>query len=209
MLSETEIDVSIVGEIADDNKYVESQTPSGSGNLTLTSTLTLNTARLVVLTCASDERSRTFTINGLNRYGVAVSESIPGNNGTTSFSVLNYLSITSISVDAATAGAIEFGSAVIIESAWVPLQNTVKNGFKVGVVCSNISGGLFYVVRVTNDLDALNEQISTARSINQKQIPTTQVGDLEIRQESPILAIRGQLITAGSNAQVIFKIIQQ
>lgn len=88
-----------------------SQTPSGAGNLTLTSTtVPLNPEKYVYITTAADETTKTFTVYGRDRNGTSVVETITGVDTETVSSVNKFAVITRIAVSAATAGAVTVGS---------------------------------------------------------------------------------------------------
>lgn len=102
------------------NNVAQSQTPSGAGSLTLNGTLVasgvayLGRMRRIYLTCAGNESARTFTITGTG-WGAggiyAVKETLTGPNVSVIASQKEYYTITSIAVDAATAGALTVGAA--------------------------------------------------------------------------------------------------
>ena len=98
-----------------------SQTPSGSGNLTINGALAdsgsvnFTTAasqqpRLVTFYGTGNESGRTFTITGTDYLGVAQTEEVTGPNNSTVSSTLYFNTITQIAIDDATAAAIEVGS---------------------------------------------------------------------------------------------------
>lgn len=97
---------------ADTNFYVESVTPSGAGALTLANTTpSVNGCGYkVVLTTAADESATNFTIVGVGVNGEAITETFAGPSSATTKNSANYFaSVSSISVDAATADAIILG----------------------------------------------------------------------------------------------------
>jgi len=95
-----------------------SQTPAAGGaqNLTIAGALasggvaTLAAAQLVTITTAADETGRTFTITGTDADGNAQSETVTGVNNTTVSTVYYYKTVTTVSVDDDTAGAIIVGT---------------------------------------------------------------------------------------------------
>lgn len=139
---------------ADADGYAESQTPSAGGEQSLTLDGNLVTsgvgeadlARRVLLTTVADETSRTFTVTGTDRYGNTISEDVDGVNNTTAFTDLDFLTVTSITVDDDTAGAVTFGTNGVLSTAWVPL-NQWKTPFDVsirGVITGTINWDLEY-----------------------------------------------------------------
>lgn len=99
---------------ADQDGFAASQTPVAAGNLTLNGALTSGGAysglgRIVTITSAADDSGRTFTVTGTARDG-STSEDITGANAGTATGTQFWTSITSIAVDAATAGAVQAGT---------------------------------------------------------------------------------------------------
>lgn len=152
---------------ADADGICQSQTPSGAGALTINGALasggvaTLGTGanqRQVLITAAADDSARTFTVTGTNWDGVEISETIAGPNATTAASVLSYQTVTSVTVDAGTAGAITVGTNGVGDSPLIPM-NVRQTPFNVsvGVVAD---GTIDYTVRHTFD-DVLGQSAST------------------------------------------------
>lgn len=80
----------------------------------------MDVARRVVIASAGADSARTFVLTGTDRYGNTQSESITGvASGSSQYSVLDYLTVTSVHVDAATAGAITVGTNGVGSSEWV------------------------------------------------------------------------------------------
>lgn len=93
------------------NFYVASVTPSGAGALTLLKTQPgINGyGYKVSITGGSDESGKTFTIVGRSVAGASVTEVVTGPNATTVYSTNYFAQISSITVSAATTGAITVG----------------------------------------------------------------------------------------------------
>ena len=93
------------------NFYVASVTPSGAGALTLLKTQPgINGyGYKVSITGGSDESGKTFTIVGRSVAGASVTEVVTGPNATTVYSANYFAQISSITVSAATTGAITVG----------------------------------------------------------------------------------------------------
>lgn len=103
----------------------QSQTPLAGGNLTINGALatggvaTIGAAgilRQVLFTFAGNETGRTFVVYGTNLAGAAISESVAG-TATTAVTVQGFYTVTRITVDAATAGALMVGTNTV---AWTP-----------------------------------------------------------------------------------------
>lgn len=104
-----------------------SQTPGAAGNLTLAGALCSGgvlpkqtLAYAIGITSAGDESGRTFTITGTNADGAALVEAVTGANAGLALSTGYFRSISSIAVDAATAGAVIVGTSNATRSALSP-----------------------------------------------------------------------------------------
>lgn len=133
------------------NSVATSQTPSAAGNLTLTATpVVFTTQRQVLITPAGADSARTFTIYGTNDDGQPIQESVAGaNNPSTSTSKLNYKTVTQVSVDAATAGAIQVGTNTTGSSQWW-MPNFHMTPFSLNI-STFLSGSVTYQIEGTLD----------------------------------------------------------
>ncbi len=109
----------------DDDGICLSQTPGGAGALTINGALLagIPTAQHVTIACAGNETARTFTITGLGLNGQTRTEVVTGVNAATATSLRNFSIVTSVVVDAATAGAIKVGFVQTAELVWMPLNH--------------------------------------------------------------------------------------
>jgi hypothetical protein len=107
------------------NAYMNiiSITPSGAvaANVTVGSytKATLDAARYVLFTTTADESANTATIYGTDWAGVPISETLTLVNNSTVATVLNYLTITKVTISAAAAGNISVGTNGLCYSPWV------------------------------------------------------------------------------------------
>lgn len=131
-----------------------SQTPGGAGNLTLNGSTvtagvaTLDVARRVVITSAANDSARTFTITGTDRYGAAMTEALAGANAGAATTLRDFLTVSQISVDAATAGAVTVGTSGKVSSQWLPVDRILSQNLSPSVV---MSGTANYTVEHTYD----------------------------------------------------------
>lgn len=103
---------------ADADGVCQSQTPAAGGeqNLTINGALssggvaTFTAARLITIASAADDSARTFTVTGTDVNGVAQTETIAG-PATTVTGTLYFRTVTQVTVDDDTAGAITVGMA--------------------------------------------------------------------------------------------------
>ena len=131
------------------NNICLSQTPTAGALLLNGSTAgTLDYARRVLITAAGNESSRTFTITGTNWSGSTISETVTGPNATTAVSVLDYLTVTSITISGNAAGAITVGTNGVAASPWVRLDAWAMP--QVAIQCT-ASGTVNYTVQQTLD----------------------------------------------------------
>jgi hypothetical protein len=135
------------------NNIAQSQTPGGAGNLTLNGSAvsggvgTYDIARRVAITSAGADTGRTFTVTGTDRYGRALSEAVTGPGaGLTVYSTSDFLTVTQIAVDAATAGAITVGQGDKVSSQWFPLDRRNAENLGFGIV---VTGTINYTVEHT------------------------------------------------------------
>lgn len=137
-------------------KIATSQTPTGAGNLTLDGALTsggtytaADAAHKITIVSAADETARTFVITGTDADGVAQTESVAGVNANTATSTKYFKTVTSISVDAATAGAITVGIASAVQTRTIQV-NTRSSSFQV-TNAFVVSGTINYTLSHTYD----------------------------------------------------------
>lgn len=104
-------DVYAVTVGSDADFYVESVTPAEAGALTLANTTPgLNgIGYQVTVTCAGNDAGRTFTVVGVGMDGAVLTEAISGADAGSTTGSSYFAQVTSISVDAATDGAVTIG----------------------------------------------------------------------------------------------------
>ena len=142
-------------EAADANAIAESQTPAGAGALTLDGVAvsdgvaTLDVQRRVLITCAGNDAGRTFTIVGTDDAGYALSEAVSGADADTSSSTLDFRTVTSVTVDAATAGAIEVGTSGVGASR-MRVMNLYQEPFNVSLG-TTVDGTVNYTIQYSLD----------------------------------------------------------
>jgi len=135
------------------NNICLSQTPS-AGNMTINGALatggvaTLDTPRRVLFTPAGNESSNTFTVTGTNWSGVPITESIAGTNATAFYTVLDYATVTRITIASGAAGAITVGTNGVASSPWVILDEWALP--QVAIQC-NATGTVNYTLQQTLD----------------------------------------------------------
>lgn len=134
-------------------KVCASQTPLAGGNLLINGTAatggvaTLDTQRRVLFTFAADESARTFVVYGTNQSGSAIQETVTGNASTT-YTNLDFLTVTRISIDAASAGAITVGTNGVGSGPWQS-GNTFVPSVNINLQCV-VTGTVNYTIQGTN-----------------------------------------------------------
>ena len=135
------------------NNICLSQTPAGAGALTLNGALVvsgvavMDSPRRVLITAASsNESAKTFTVTGIGANGNTVSEAITGPSSGTAQSVLDYKTVTSITISAAAAGAITVGTSGVGGSKWVVFDAFAPSF--ISLQC-NVTGTINYTVQTT------------------------------------------------------------
>lgn len=107
------------------NAIALSQTPGAAGNLTINGAsasggvATLDTLRRVIITSVGNDSARTFTVYGTGQSGQTIQESVTGGNATAVSTVNDFLTVTRVAVDAATAGAVTVGTNTVGSTRWV------------------------------------------------------------------------------------------
>lgn len=110
------------------NAICLSQTPSAgaltlNGSLVVSGVAVMDTPRRVLITTAGNESTRTFTIVGTDVNGSPATEVITGPNVSTAQSVLDYKTVTSITISGNAAGALTVGTSGVASSRWARLDN--------------------------------------------------------------------------------------
>lgn len=153
------VSVTVQLATADDDGISVSQTPLAGGNLTITGALasggvatltSVGAVRQVIITCAGNETSRTFTIYGTDATGLAISEALAGASGGVASSVRYYHTVTRISVDAATADAVKVGTNGV-GSSLIVNPDMFMAPFAVGIGTVLNSGSANWTVQHTFD----------------------------------------------------------
>lgn len=186
-----------------------SQTPAGAGNLTIDGALassgavTLNNGHLITITCAGDETARTFTVTGTNDNGYTITEDITGVNASTAEGAKYFKTVTQISVDAATAGAVTAGVNGKSATRIYP-TNQYLNPFSIGFGCV-VSGTLTYTVQHTFD-DVQVEDSSSLDVFNHDSI-AAQTSSQDGNYAFPMSGLR-VIVTAFTSGTLDFNFIQ-
>ena len=189
----------------DADGIAQSQTPTGAGALTLNGILisggilTLSVGQHVSVTCAGSDAARTFTFTGTDNFGNALTESLAGSAASVTNGTKNFKTVTSVTVDAATAGAVTIGVLGVLETPWIPLDHyqtpfSVTFHVDIGTATFSVQGTLDDVQDNTITPSAYTVQASGTSDV---------VGAIT----SPTKAVRLS-ITAFTTGDIVFKVMQ-
>lgn len=196
------------------NGIATSQTPTQAGNLNLSGgslvsggVATLDHARRVAITTATNETARTFTIYGTNRSGNNINEAIKGTNSSSSYTSNDFLTVTQIAVDGATTGAITAGTNGIASSPWFGVTwHTTPINLGVSVVTS---GTITWNVEYTyEDVNNPANGIFPALWINAAMSNKTTNTDATNTFSFPISAIRLTQTTNTTSSYATITVLQ-
>jgi hypothetical protein len=141
--------------VADDNGICASQTPAAGGvqSLTLNGALvsggvaTMDVPRILSVTSAGDDSGRTFTFTGTDRHGFTITEEVTGGNVAAAYTTKCFKTITGVTTDDDTAGAVIVGTSDAMFSGWHNVDRSGDNyGFSVEV---SAGASLKYQVQYT------------------------------------------------------------
>ena len=140
------------------NAVCLAQQPLAAGALTINGTLatagvaTLPAAYAVSITSNGNDSTRTFIITGTNASGSSISETVTGPNTTTVFSTRAFLTVTSVTISAASVGTVltvGFGSFAV--TAPLPLDIHGWPAVSLQVVVDTTLGTPTWTVQQTLD----------------------------------------------------------
>jgi hypothetical protein len=135
------------------NAIALSQTPGAAGNLTINGAsasggvATLDTTRRVIITSAGNDTGRTFTVYGTSHSNNPYSEAVTGASGAAATTVGDFITVTRVSVDAATAGAVTVGTSSIGSTPWRNPSISLTP-FALDIECS-VTGSATYSLEYT------------------------------------------------------------
>jgi len=172
---------------SDADGWCLSQTPGAAGALTLDGVLagtTLSTAQHVSVSCAGADSGRTFIITGTDWLGNKLTETIAGSASSITNGTENFLSVSEVTVDAATAGAITVGILGTLETPWIPLDYHI-NPFQytysvdIGTATFVVEGTLSdiqnstvtpvaYTIEASGSVDVTSNKTAVTRAIRLK-----------------------------------------
>jgi hypothetical protein len=135
---------------ADADGIAQAQQPAATftlnGALVSGGVAQLGALRRVLITTVADETGVNFTVTGANLAGDVLSETLPGVNNTTTYTALDFYTVTSVTNDAALAGNVTIGTNGIGGSPWVRIDDY---GASYISVQARVSGTVNYTLQQT------------------------------------------------------------
>jgi hypothetical protein len=137
---------------ADADGIAQAQNPASAftlnGALVSGGVALLGAPRRVLITTTANETGVTFTVTGTNKAGDVLSEDVTGVNNTTTYTALDFYSVTSVTNSAALAGNVTIGTNGIGGSPWVMLDPWALPAVAVQI---NVSGTVNYTLQQSLD----------------------------------------------------------
>lgn len=143
----------VTSNAASSNSVATSQTPSGSGNLTLTSSSVsfgTSSAQYVTIISGSNISNRTLTVTGTNIYDQTFSQALTGPNNATVTSTLAFKTVTNVAISGSAAGALTVGNSAYAEGLMY-VADPAANPFSIGFGTIITSGSPTWTVQHTFD----------------------------------------------------------
>lgn len=175
------------------NGICTAQTPSGAGALTIdgayatAGVATLNYPRHLLITTSANDTTKTLTIVGTDRYGKALSYAVNLPNATTLVVPYNFLTVTSVTISAATTGTITLGTYDSMEGPWIPLDWIGSDEATISVGLST-SANFTYTLQST--LEDVQSDTFNAHTCVTQDTPLTGTASAIYKLDGPLRAIR-------------------
>lgn len=206
----------------DADGIAESQTPLAAGNLTLDGALAdLGTAavfdvsdsdsagikgRIIAITSGGNDSGRTFTITGTDPEGGTQTEAVTGPNTTTVLSAKYFQTVTSIAVDAATAGAITIGTSNATRSLCTAAVALNRYSNYAATLAIHGTAGT-YVADTEQTLDSMRDQ--TSQDVNWLELQADAAADAALTKPAVHAnAVRMHLDSYTNGAELQFHVAQ-
>lgn len=196
----------VVSNAAVTNSVAASQTPSGAGNLTLTSstvTFGSSAAQKITLTSTANIASRTFVVTGTDVYDNALIESISGPNNNTVTTTNCFKSVTNISISGAAGGALTAGNSADAEGKMY-VADSDANPFSIGLGCV-ISGSPTFTVQHTFDNTIATGFVYGTSTWFNHSVIASKTTNQDGNYNFPVQAIKLTLAAAGTVTMTILQ----
>ena len=137
---------------ADADGIAQAQNPASTftlnGALVSGGVAQLGAPRRVLITTTDDETGVTFTVTGTNRAGDVLSEDLAGVNNTTTYTALDFFTVTSVTNSTTLTGNVTIGTNGVGGSPWVMLDPWALPAVAVQL---NVSGTVNYTLQQSLD----------------------------------------------------------
>lgn len=169
------VNVSLQLPAAVGNGIALSQSAAGAAPLTINGSLassgvaTLSPARRVVISSQGNDSGITFALAGTDRRGNPQSETIAGTNAGSAYSVLDYLTVTSIKTSGATASTVTAGTNGVGSTDW-QAWTLLLAPFQVGMAVEG-DGATTYTVEHTYDDPNAAQAFTVSPNSNVPPVP--------------------------------------
>lgn len=196
---------------ADADGIAQAQQPASTftlnGALVSGGVAQLGAPRRVLITTTADETSVTFTVTGANRAGDVLSEDVAGVNNTSTYTALDFYTVTSVTNSAALAGNVTIGTNGIGGSPWVRLDTWALPAVAVQV---NVSGTVNYTLQQSlDDPNDPTNPVAAASMVWINSADTTVVGATASAQTNYAFAPRFVRILLNSGSGTATATISQ
>lgn len=134
-------------------KIAAAQNPVGTsftlnGSLVTGGVAYLGSMRRVLFTTVADETGVNFTVTGTNLAGDVLTETLAGVNNSTTYTALDFYTVTSVTKSAALAGNVSIGTNGIGGSPWVMFDSWASPAVALQV---DVSGTVNYTIQQSLD----------------------------------------------------------
>jgi hypothetical protein len=137
---------------ADADGIAQAQNPASTftlnGALVSGGVARLGASRRVLITTTADETGVTFTVTGTNRAGDVLSEDVTGVNNTSTYTALDFFTVTSVTNSTTLTGNVTIGTNGIGGSPWVMLDPWALPNVSIQL---NVTGTVNYTLQQTLD----------------------------------------------------------
>lgn len=142
--------------VSDNDNIALAQALAGAGALLLNGDVvtggiaTLDTARRIGMASSGNDLGITFTVNGGDYAGNAISEVVTGASGATASTLQDFLTVSSVVASGAVAGTVSVGTTGVGSTQWF-ITDTHITPFEIGIGTELNSGTANWTIETTYD----------------------------------------------------------
>lgn len=185
------------------NGLAVAQQPLAAGALVLGGSLTVGgvytgtgARRLALVSANAGDTTQLVTIVGTDRNGIAQTEVMALNGVTIVTSALDYLTVTSATISAATLGNITLGTSAKASGAWIMIDRFRNNPTSIACVGILVSGAVNFTLEHTYDNPNTPAAAGTFQVPVEFPVNTNNPGALNAGDASPPTAFADATIAA-------------